>query len=637
MDGRDRGRNNQQIPFGLYKPCSVRNPWKPEWRDRGLGNQQKELAAVQALQHQEHVETRMEYKPRSIGNPWKPEWRNRGRGNQQELAARQTLQRQVPVETRMEYEPCSVTNSWKPEWRGRGRGNQQKELAVVQTLQHQEPRMEYKPCSFRNPEWRDRGYQQKELAAVQVLQRQEPVETRMEIREGDRKPIEIVDRKDDNVDFLKLNIPTNHSDEILAAAESLLCESSDLDEMNRKDLTDLKVYAIDVDEAAELDDALSATRLQDGRIRVWIHVADPTRYVEPGSIIDREAMRRATSVFLPTATYPMFPEKLAMEGMNFQQGQLCNAVSVSVILHSDGSIAEYSVQNSIIKPTYMLTYESATELLNRPEEEPELKILSEAAALRLKWRRQQGAIETPTLDPRITVVNPEDPEPTFNLYVENQANPAKRLVTEMMILCGQVIATFGSSNNLALPYRGQPQSNIDISAFSYLPEGPVRSSAIVKTMRAAKIDFRKPIRHASLGLSGYVQFTSPIRRYLDLLAHYQVKAFLRGESPPFSAGQLEQMASGVNMQVRVVRNLCSSSLQYWIIEFLRRQPKEKKFRALILRFIKYGVADLLLLEVGFQASASVSVGTKIGDEIEVKVEEAHPRDGFLKLKEVIRN
>ncbi|MBA0684467.1 hypothetical protein Goari_026052 [Gossypium aridum] len=418
-----------------------------------------------------------------------------------------------------------------------------------------------------------------------------------------------------NLDLLKLNILTDHSDEIIAAAESLLSDSSDSDEMNREDLTHLKVYAIDVDEADELDDALSATKLQDGRMKIWIHVADPTRYVEPGSMVDREALRRGTSVFLPTGTYPMFPEKLAMEGMSLKQGELCNAVSVSVILHSDGS---------------------ATELLHlNLEEEAELKILSEAAALRLKWRRQQGAIDTSTLEARIKVVNPEDLESSINLYVENQADPAMRLVSEMMILCGEVVATFGSCNNIPLPYRGQPQSNIDVSAYSYLPEGPVRSSAIVRIMRAAEIDFRKPIRHGVLGLPGYVQFTSPIRRYLDLLAHYQVKAFLRGESPPFSAGQLEGMASIVNMQVRVVRKLSASSLRYWIIEFLRRQPREKKFRALILRFIKDRIAALLL--VGLQASAWVSIGSQVGDEVEVQVEEAHPRDDVLYLKEVLRN
>ncbi|CAK7333893.1 unnamed protein product [Dovyalis caffra] len=439
-----------------------------------------------------------------------------------------------------------------------------------------------------------------------------------------------------NLDMLKLNIHTDHPDEIVSAAEDLLTELVDPDKINRKDLTHLKVYAIDVDEADELDDALSATRLQDGRIKVLIHVADPARYVQPGSKVDRVAMRRGTSVFLPTGTYPMFPEKLAMEGMSLKQGEVCNALTVSVVLDSDGCIAEYSVDNSIIKPTYMLTYESASELLHMNlDEEVELKTLSEAASLRLQWRRKQGAVDTATLETRIKVPNPEDPEPSIHLYIENQADPAMRLVSEMMILCGEVIATYGSRNNIPLPYRGQPQSNIDVSAFAHLPEGPVRSASIVRIMRGAEIDFRKPVRHGILGLPGYVQFTSPIRRYMDLLAHYQVKAVLRGDSPPFSAGQLEGMASLVNMQTRVVRSLCSSSLRYWIIEFLKRQPKEKKYRALILRFIKDRVAALFLVEVGLQGSAWVSVGTQIGDEVQVRVEEAHPRDDIISLKEIL--
>ncbi|KAL5549913.1 hypothetical protein UlMin_000089 [Ulmus minor] len=438
-----------------------------------------------------------------------------------------------------------------------------------------------------------------------------------------------------NLDMLKLNIVTDHSKEVIAAAESLLSESPDPDEVNRKDLTHLKVYAIDVDEADELDDALSAARLQDGRIQVWIHVADPTRFLHPGSLVDKAAMKRITSVFLPTATHPMFPEKLAMEGMSLRQGEICHAVTVSVVLNSDGSIAEHTVDNSIIKPTYMLTHDSASELLHLDlAEEADLKILSEAATLRLQWRCQQGAVDTGTLETRVKVASPDDPEPVINLYVENQGDPTMRLVSEMMILCGEVIATYGSRNNIPLPYRGQPQSNIDVSAFAHLPEGPVRSASIVRTMRAAEMDFRNPIRHGVLGLPGYVQFTSPIRRYIDLLAHYQIKAFLRGDSPPFSAGQLEGIASIVNMHTRVVRKLCSSSLRYWIIEYLRRQPKERKYRALVLRFIKDRNAALLLVEVGFQCSAWVSTA-QVGDEVEVRVEEAHPRDDVLYVKEVV--
>ncbi|CAI8600870.1 unnamed protein product [Vicia faba] len=439
-----------------------------------------------------------------------------------------------------------------------------------------------------------------------------------------------------NLDLLKLSIPTDHLEKITSAAQSLLSDSSDPDEIDRKNLTNLKVYAIDVDEADELDDALSATKLQDGRIKIWIHVADPTRYVQPGSIVDREAMRRGTSVFLPTATYPMFPENLAMGGMSLRQGELCNAVTVSVVLHDDGSIAECSVFNSVIKPTYMLTYESASELLHlNLEEEAELRILSEAANLRLKWRRQQGAVETTTIETRIKVSNPEDPEPSINLYVENQADPAMRLVSEMMILCGEAIAAFGSRNGIPLPYRGQPQSDINLSEFSHLPEGPVRSFALIKIMRAAEFDFWKPARHGILGVPGYVQFTSPIRRYLDLVAHYQLKAFLRGESPPFTSAKLEGISANVNEKVRAARKLCNSSLRYWILEYFRKQPKERSYRALVLKFVKDRIAALLLVEVGFQATAWVSVGTQIGDLVMVKVEGSHPRDDIIYVKEDI--
>uniref|UniRef100_A0A0E0JQW3 RNB domain-containing protein n=1 Tax=Oryza punctata TaxID=4537 RepID=A0A0E0JQW3_ORYPU len=366
------------------------------------------------------------------------------------------------------------------------------------------------------------------------------------------------------------DVRIRYTEEVLSASEELLVDCPDSDKHIRKDLSTLK-----------LDDALSAARLPDGRIKVWIHVADPTSLIQPRSIIDREAMHRGTSIFLPTATFPMFPQRLAMNAMSLQQGRGCKSVTVSVILQPDGSI-----ENSIIKPTYMLTYESATELLYMNlEEEEELRILQEAASLRAQWRRTQGSIDTAMIEPRIKVANPDDPEPNINLYVEDQSNPAMQLVSEMMILCGEAVAAFGSDNNIALPYRGHPQSNTAVSAFTHLPEGPARSFANISVLRAAEMDFQKPVPHGVLGIPGYVQFTSPIRRYVDLLAHYQIKAFLRGESPPYSAGDLE------------------------------------------------GMTFIASMHVGIQATAVVSTG-KVGDEVSVVVEVAHPRDDILSVTEI---
>ena len=138
----------------------------------------------------------------------------------------------------------------------------------------------------------------------------------------------------------------------------------------------------------------------------------------------------------------------------------------------------------------------------------------------------QGSIDTAMIEPRIKVSNPDDPEPTINLYVEDQANPAMQLVSEMMVLCGEAVAAFGAANNLPLPYRGHPQSNTAVSAFSHVPDGPARSFANISVLRAAEMDFQKPVPHGVLGIPGYVQFTSPIRRYVDLLAHYQVNMLI---------------------------------------------------------------------------------------------------------------
>ncbi|KAJ3668963.1 hypothetical protein LUZ60_010913 [Juncus effusus] len=444
-----------------------------------------------------------------------------------------------------------------------------------------------------------------------------------------------------NLEVYKNNIPTDHNYKCLLAAEQVMQRTSDPDASIRVDLTSLKVYAIDVDDADELDDALSAERLSDDRIRVWIHVADPASLIEPFGTLDKEALHRGTSVYLPTATYSMFPEKLAMERMSLRQGELCRAVSVSVVLDKTGRIVEYDVKNSMIKPTYMLTYESATELLYMNlEEEEELTLLSKAASLRYCWRRDHGAIDTTMPEARIKISSPSSPCPSISLSVSNRSlSAAQTLVSELMILCNETVAYFGAANGLPLPYRGQPEPNIsdeDASAFDKLPAGPVRSFAYVKVMRAVQMDVRNPIRHDTLGVNGYVQFTSPIRRYLDLLAHFQIKAFLRGQMHPFSARDLETRSFLANMRIKNARQVQNASLRYWILEYLRRQPEERIYRALILKFIKDHTAIVLIFEVAMQATCLVvSDGVGLGDQIRVSVQEVHPRRDVLYIQEMV--
>jgi exoribonuclease-2 len=142
-----------------------------------------------------------------------------------------------------------------------------------------------------------------------------------------------------NVDLLRMKNLVEFTKEHNAAVEQL-CGTPpvDPDLENRVDLTAMKVYTIDSDDADEIDDGLSATRLGDGRIKVWIHIADPTRWLPLDHVLTREAESRGTSIYLPTGTIPMFPMELAGGHMSLRQGHNCCAITVSVVLSDDGRI-----------------------------------------------------------------------------------------------------------------------------------------------------------------------------------------------------------------------------------------------------------------------------------------------------------
>lgn len=440
----------------------------------------------------------------------------------------------------------------------------------------------------------------------------------------------------ENLHLLKLNLPMNFSTEACAEAEAIKAKPLyDVDMDSRVDLTALKVYTIDCDDPDEIDDGLSAVRLPDGRLKVWIHIADPTRWIGWKSVLQKEASQRCTSIYLPTMTISMLPKELGVDFMSLRQGQYCSAVSVSVTLSHDGSVAESAIQNSIIFPSYKLSYEAASELLSFClEEEVGLSLLYQAALLRSEWRHSNGALDSFVPSVKVRVNDEQTMNPQITVYVEDQTSPSTVLVTEMMLLCGEVIAEFGCERGLSLPYKGQALNEEIKRELQSLPEGPARAFASFRCMLPAEMSFVKPLEHACLGLPGYVQFSSPLRRYADLLVHYQVKAALRGEGSPIPSSYLEASMAAVNSKSKILKRLQSDSERYWILEYLRREPRERKYRACLLRIEKDASAIVLLCEVGLQNPVDLHIQRNIGDEFFVRVHDSQPRKSFLHLKEL---
>jgi exoribonuclease-2 len=434
----------------------------------------------------------------------------------------------------------------------------------------------------------------------------------------------------ENLFLRRSQIPVQFSSRVLEMAQQCITSPPPDSATNRVDLTLLKVYTIDDESTREIDDGLSLEFLPDGRQRLWIHIADPTRWLVPGDGLDLEARRRCTTIYLPTGMIPMFPSELATGPMSLVQGRVCCALSFGVVLNGQGGVQEYEVHPSQIKPTYRLTYEDVDEMLEiGVTAEPELEAIARWANKRLSLRQSNGAISINMPESSIKV---KDDEVTIEV-LDN--SPSRQLVAEMMILAGEVAGRYGQQHGLPLPFRGQPQPELPPEQeLMLLPAGPVRDCAIRRCMPRSEVGIT-PLRHASLGLDTYTQVTSPIRRYTDLLAHFQIKAHLQGETLPFDTEQMRELLQTVSATAYESTLVERQTNRYWGLEYLRQHPGEI-WQALMLRWLReHESLGLLLLEdLGLELAMRFTRDIEPGDRLEVKVTYVDPRQDIVHFVEM---
>lgn len=434
----------------------------------------------------------------------------------------------------------------------------------------------------------------------------------------------------ENLFLRRSQIPTQFPSGVLTMARTRLMDPPIDPDADRLDLTSHKVYTIDDESTREIDDGLSVEALADRRDRLWIHIADPTRWVIPGDELDLEARRRSTSVYLPTGMISMFPADLATGPMSLIQGQVCNGLSFGVVLDSTGAIEDYMIAPSLVKPTYRLTYEDVDEMLELGvQAEFELEKIANLAKLRRQWRQSQGSISIRMPESSIKV---KDDEITINVLEDSLS---RELVAEMMILAGEVAGHYGRHHNLPLPFRGQSQPELpDESELIQLPPGPARYCAIRRCMPRSEVSI-SPQRHASLGLETYTQVTSPIRRYSDLLAHFQIKAHLRGDPLPFSEDTMKDLIQAVSATAYEATLVERQTNRYWGLEYLRRQP-DQVWQALMLRWLREheNLGLVLLEDLGLELAMRFNRSLEPGDRLLVRVTYADPRRDVIQFTEM---
>jgi exoribonuclease II len=434
----------------------------------------------------------------------------------------------------------------------------------------------------------------------------------------------------ENLLLRRSQAPTSFPPKVVELAQQYIANAPpDLDD--RLDLTHLRVFTIDDESTQEIDDGLGIEYLPDGRQKVWVHIADPTRWLTPNDALDREARRRGTTIYLPTGMVPMFPVDLATGPMSLKAGSICAALSFGILLDETGGVEDFSIHASQIKITYRLTYEDVEEMLDLGVQEPEIHDLAKWARLRKSWRQSQGSVTIKM--PELTVKVKDGGEEVDVYIVDNSFS--RELVAEMMILGGEVAAKYGQTHNLPMLFRAQQQPELPPEEeLLRLPAGPVRSAALRRCMPKGEVSMT-PFRHASLGLETYTQVTSPIRRYGDLLAHFQIKAHLRGDELPFPVPKMQEIVLSLTPAVQEAIVLERQTNRYWVLEYLRRNAATV-WQSFLLRWLREheGLGLVMLEDLGVELVMHFDRPIELGERLLVKVVHVDPRQDQIELREI---
>jgi exoribonuclease-2 len=371
------------------------------------------------------------------------------------------------------------------------------------------------------------------------------------------------------------------SDDLQREAERLVALSAGPrpGDTERVDLTAQRCVTIDDDGTRDIDDGLALEATPGGGWRLWIHVADPSRLVDPESPLDLEARRRGSSLYLARGILPMFPECLSTGPLSLRAGVRCAAWSTWVELDEQGAINACGLERSWVQPTYRLSYADADDLIDlAPPQEADLVTLEQLLQRRRRWRLAQGALQFDLPEGRIRST---DGVPNLEI---TEPGPARAMVAEAMILAGSAAAQLASEHGVALPFRSQLPAELPPKAeLEALEDGAVRFAAIKRCLSRGLMG-TSPAPHFSLGLPAYVQATSPIRRYGDLLVQRQLGSWRRGEQP-LDAEALQPLLEQVDAAVREGMAISREDNRHWQQVWFEAH-RHGQWRAQFLRWLR---------------------------------------------------
>ena len=375
---------------------------------------------------------------------------------------------------------------------------------------------------------------------------------------------------DEALELARDDIAEAFPDDAIAAAESV-DEATLLDDGNRADLTHLRTVTIDDADTQDRDDALSLERIGEGEYRLGVHITDAGALIPQGSILDEEADRRMASLYLPDRKIPMLPTAVSHDKGSLETGKRRAALSLLADIGSDGEILRFEVQPSVIASDAALSYIEADAAISDATHAHSSMLASLHAlteALKLQ-REAAGAVNIDRAELLIKVHSADD----VQVDVIRRDSPARQMVAECMVLCNSLLATFCRDNDIPAAYRSQPAPDLSDLGSGLPPgveigDGALRQYLMMR--RFAPADTRTaPAPHGGLGVTAYIQATSPLRRYPDMVMQRQITHYLSTGEPLYSVEDITSVAGRADVQIRAMGKLEDERRRYWLLKFFK--------------------------------------------------------------------
>ena len=432
---------------------------------------------------------------------------------------------------------------------------------------------------------------------------------------------------DEPIELVRDDIAEPFSDDALAAAEAV-SDAELLDAPNRIDLTALPTITIDDADTQDRDDALSLERLDAEKYRLGIHITDAGALIPQDSVLDEVANLRMASLYIPDRKIPMLPTAVSHDKGSLEAGKRRAALSLLADIGADGEILQFEVKPSIIVSDAALSYDEANTAIatgDQPYHDMLANLHTLTEALKRK-RESAGAVNIDRAELLIKVISTDDVE----VRVVQRNSPAREMVAECMVLCNSLLASFCRDKDIPASYRSQTAPDLTELGSELPPgvqigeDGALRQYLMLRRFAPAQSG-TTAAPHGGLGVPAYIQATSPLRRYPDMVMQRQITHYLSAGEPLYGVEDITSVAGRADVQLRAMGKLEDERRRYWLLKFFKLQmektPDEEAstFRAVVLENQPRRSAMLELADYPFRVRARLPDAIPPGETVTLRL------------------